>query len=75
MIQIEKKDLQNLEDQASLKNKVDELKLQDKLGKKNFHENIKKVFEPFTDTIKNTSENLTKTMKELLLKTAKQFQI
>ena len=47
---------------ASLKNQAEETRLQDKLGKQNFHENLKKVFEPVTDTIKITSENLTKTL-------------
>ena len=38
--------------------------MQDKLGKQNFHENVKTVFKPVTDIIKNTSEELTKTMTE-----------
>ena len=45
---------------ASLQSQVEEDCLQDKLGKQNFHEKIKKVFEPVTDTIKNGSEDLTK---------------
>ena len=39
-----------------------EFRSQDKLGKQNFQENIKKVFEPLTDTIKNTFEDLKNTM-------------
>ena len=35
-----------------------------KIGKQNFHEGIKEVFEPLTDTLKNTSENITKTITE-----------
>ena len=54
-----KEDLGKVEELASLQNRV-EVWLQEKLGKQNFHENMKKVFEPVTDTIKNTSENLTK---------------
>ena len=57
-----REDLEHLEDLASLQNQVGEVRLQDKLGKQNFHENLKKVFEPVTDIIKNTSENITKTM-------------
>ena len=37
-----------------------EKRLQDKLGKQNVHENMKKVFEPVFDTIKNTSEKIKK---------------
>ena len=37
--------------------------LQDILGKQNFHENIENVFEPATDTIKKTSEELTETTR------------
>ena len=37
--------------------------LQDILSKQNFHENIEKVFEPATDTIKKTSEELTETTR------------
>ena len=54
-----KEDLGKVEELASLQNRV-EVWLQEKLGKQNFLENMKKVFEPVTDTIKNTSENLTK---------------
>ena len=44
------------------KKKVEVLRLQDELGKQNFHENVKKIYEPLTGTIKNTSEDITKTM-------------
>ena len=37
-----REDLENLEDLASLQNQVEEVRLQDKLGKPIFHENIKK---------------------------------
>ena len=40
------------------------VKLQDKLGEQNFHEDMKKVFEPVTKSLKNTSENLTKAITE-----------
>ena len=54
---------ENLEELVSLKNQVEEVWLQDKLGKQNHHEDMKKLYEPLTtDTIKNTSENITKTM-------------
>ena len=52
----------NLNEIVSLQYHVKQLRSQDKLGKQNFDENMKKVLEPVTDTIKNTSEDLTKTM-------------
>ena len=38
--------------------------MQDKLGKQNFHEDMKKVFEPVTKPLESTSENLTKAITE-----------
>ena len=57
-------DLQNLNEAVSLQNQVKVVKLQDKLGKQNFHENMEKLFEAFTDTPKQTSENISKTITE-----------
>ena len=57
-------DLQKLIELFSLKNQVQEVRLQDKLGKQNYHENAKKRYKPMTDAIKNTSENITKTLTE-----------
>ena len=57
-------DLQNLNEAISLQNQVKVVRLQDKLGKQNFHEDMTKVFEPLTDTLKKTSENITKTITE-----------
>ena len=50
-------DLENLNEFLSLENQVKAVRLQDKLGEQNFHENMKKVFKPVTDTIKKTSED------------------
>ena len=50
-------DLKEMEELAPLKNQVEETRLQDNLGKHNFHKNREKVFQPITDTIKITSEN------------------
>ena len=55
-------DLGKLEALASLQNQEKAVRLQDKLGKQNFHEDLKKIFELLTDTIKNTSENISKTL-------------
>ena len=48
-------DLEKLEEIASLQNKAEDLRSQDKLVKQNFHEDMKNLFELFTDTIKDTS--------------------
>ena len=47
--------METLEELISLESQVKTLRLQDKLGKQNFHEDMKKVFEPMTEVIKNTS--------------------
>ena len=57
-------DLQNLNEAVSLQNQVNVVRLQNKLGEQNFHEDMIKVFEPLTDTLKKTSENITKTTTE-----------
>ena len=64
-------DLEKKEELASLKNQVEEVRLQDRLGKQNFHENIKKVFKPVTDTCKKTSEYLKKAITEISTKNNK----
>ena len=48
----DREDLKNLEELVSLENQVKVVKLQDKLGKQNFHEDTKKVFEPITKSLK-----------------------
>ena len=53
---------------VSLQNQVKVVKLQDKLGEQNFHEDMKKVFEPITKSLENTSENLTKAITETSIK-------
>ena len=59
-----REDLENLNKLVSLQSQVKAVRLQDKLGKQNFHENMGKVFEPVTKSLKNTSENLTKAITE-----------
>ena len=56
--------LKNLNELVSLENQVKELRLQDNLAKQNFHDDGKKISEPVNDTIKRTSEYLTKTITE-----------
>ena len=55
-------ELEKLNELVSLQNQVKIDRLQDKLGKQNFHEDMKKVFEPVTKSIKDVSEEVTKTM-------------
>ena len=57
-------DLQNLNEAVSLQNQEKVVRLQDKLGKQNFHEDMAEVFEPLTNTLKKTSENIIKTITE-----------
>ena len=61
---IEKRSFTNLNELVSLQNKANEVGSEDKLGKQNYHHNMKKLYEQLTYTIKNTSENLTITITE-----------
>ena len=67
-------DLQKLNEAISLQKQVQEIRLKDKLGKQNFHEDMTKVFEPLTDTLKKTSENITKTITENSIKNNKAIE-
>ena len=59
-----REDSDKLEELASLQDQVKVVRLQDKLGKQNFHEDMRKVFEPVTKSLEKTSENLTKAITE-----------
>ena len=61
-------DLENLNELVSLQSQVKAVRLQDKLGKQNFHEDMKKVFEPVTKSLENTSQDITKTITETSIK-------
>ena len=67
-------DLQKLNEAVSLQNQVKVVRLQDKLGKQNFHENVEEVFEPLTDTLKKTSENITKIITETSIENNKSIE-
>ena len=43
-----RKNLEKLEELVSLKNQVQEARLQDRLGEQNYHHNVKKLYEPPT---------------------------
>ena len=64
----DREDLENLNELVLLQDQVKTVRLQDKLGKQNFHEDMKKVFEPVTKSLEITSENLTKAITETPLK-------
>ena len=49
---------------ASLQSQVEALKLQDNLGKQNFYEDMKKVFELVTKSIKDVSQYVTRATME-----------
>ena len=59
-----REDLENLEGLVSLESQVKAIRLQDKLGKQNFHEDMKKVVKPVTKSLENTSQSLTKAITE-----------
>ena len=60
--------LKNLEELVSLENQVKVVELQDKLCKQNFHEDMKKVFEPVAKSLESTSQDITKTITETPIK-------
>ena len=68
-------DLENLKELVSLENQLKVIRLQDKLGKQNFHEDMKKVSQLVTKSLENTSQDITKTITEILSKTIKQQRI
>ena len=64
----DREDLENLNELLSLQDEVKVVRLQDKLGKQNFHEDMEKVFEPVTKSLENSSENLTKAIRKSSIK-------
>ena len=61
-------DLENFNELASLQDQVKAVRLKDKLGKQNFHEDKKKVFEPVTKSLESTSQDITRTISENSMK-------
>ena len=60
----DREDFEKLNELILLKDQVQEVRLQDKLGEQNNHGDAKKLFKPMTDEIKNTSEKIAKTITE-----------
>ena len=58
------KDLQKLNEFVSLENQEQAVRLQENLGKQNFQEDIKKVFESVSKSFNDVSEGVTKTITE-----------
>ena len=52
----DREDLENLNELVFLESQVQAVRLRDKLGKQNFHADMKKVFEPVTKSIRDVSE-------------------
>ena len=59
-----REDLEKLNELVSLESQVKGVRLQVKLGRQDFHEDMKKEFEPVTISNKNITEELTKTLME-----------
>ena len=64
----DREDLENLNELASLQDQVKAVRLQDKLSKQNFHEDMNKLFEPVTKSLENSSQDITKTITETSIK-------
>ena len=69
-----REDSQKLGEAVSLQNQVKAVRLQDKLGEQNYHQNAEKLYKPLTDTIKDTSENLTQTITETYINNNKAIE-
>ena len=57
-------DFHKLNELVSLENQVRAVRLQGKLGKQNFHEDVKKLFEPVTKLLEKTTQDITMTITE-----------
>ena len=60
----DREDLEELNELALLQDQVKAVRLQDKLVKQNFNEDVKKVFQPVTKSLENTSKDITKAITE-----------
>ena len=69
-----REDLEKLEEQSLLKYQVEDLRLQDKLGKQIFHERMKILYQLFANSIKDTSRGITKTTRETFINRKKALE-
>ena len=70
----DRQDLENLSELVLLQDQVKAVRLQDKLGKQMFNEDMKKVFEPVTKSLEKTSQDITKTITESSIKNNKAIE-
>ena len=70
----DRENLETLEQLFSLENLVKAVRLQNRLGKQNLHEDMKKVFEPVTKSITDVSKEVTKTLTEISNKNNKAME-
>ena len=61
-------DLKGLNELVLLQGQVEAVRLQDKLGEQNYHQKSEKLFEPVTKSIRDASEEVTKTISETSIK-------
>ena len=71
----DREDLESLEELVFIENQVKAGRLQDKLGKQDYHHKTEKLFEPVTDTNKNTSEILPTAITETYINNNKTLEI
>ena len=64
----DREDLEKWNELVSLQDQVKVVRLPNKLGKQNFHEDMKKVFEPVIKSLENTSQDIPKTITESSIK-------
>ena len=64
----DRENLEKLNKLVSLQDQVKSVRLQDKLGKQNFDDDVKKKSEPVTKSLESTSQDITKTITETSIK-------
>ena len=64
----DREDSEKINELVSLQDQVKAVRSQDKLGKQNCHEDMKKIFEPVTKSLENNSQDITNTITETSIK-------
>ena len=59
-----REELEDSNELVSLQSQVKAVRLQDELGKQNFHEDMKKIIEPITRSLEKTTQYKTKTITD-----------
>ena len=67
-------ELENLKELITLQSRVKTLGLHDMFNKQNCHEDLRKLFETFTNTNEDTSRYITKTMMETCIENNKELK-